>query len=132
MMARSSQSDRPGPRRLGRLATAALVAVAGVGVLSPTAMAAEPVPATLSDLRTTTEALSSTLVLRGDKALTVDPATVKVTVGGQPADVDVSPAAQQPRSTMLVIDTSGSMGATGMGTVRTAVREFLDAVPKDV
>ena len=33
---------------------------------------------------------------------------------------------------MLVIDTSGSMGATGMGTVRSAVREFLDAVPEDV
>jgi len=53
MMARSSHSDRPGLRRAGRLATAAVVAVAGVGVLSPMAMAAEPVPATLSDLRTT-------------------------------------------------------------------------------
>ena len=53
-------------------------------------------------------------------------------MGGKPATVTVQPAAQQSRSTMLVIDTSGSMGATGMGTVRSAVREFLSDVPKDV
>ena len=33
---------------------------------------------------------------------------------------------------MLVIDTSGSMGAAGMATTRAAVRDFLAAVPKDV
>jgi tight adherence protein B len=33
---------------------------------------------------------------------------------------------------MLVIDTSGSMDASGMATVRSAVREFLAAVPQDV
>ncbi len=130
MMARSSHADRTGLRRLGRLVTAALVAVAGVGVVSPMAMAAEPVPATLSDLRTTTEALSSTLVLRGAEALAVDPTTVKVTVGGKPATVKVSPAAQQPRSTMLVIDTSGSMGAAGMGTVRSAVQGLPGCRPR--
>ena len=33
---------------------------------------------------------------------------------------------------MLVIDTSGSMGAAGMATTRSAVSDFLAAVPKDV
>ena len=33
---------------------------------------------------------------------------------------------------MLVIDTSGSMGSSGMTTVRAAVKDFLAAVPKDV
>ena len=33
---------------------------------------------------------------------------------------------------MLVIDTSESMGASGMATVRTAVGDFLAAVPADV
>jgi tight adherence protein B len=133
MMARPARLDRIGLRgRFGRAATAALVAVAGAGVLPPVAMAADTVPATLSDVRTTAGAVNSTLVLRSDQALTVDPNSVKVTVGGQPAGVKVSPAAQQPRSTMLVIDTSGSMGASGMGSVRAAVRDFLAAVPPDV
>ena len=83
-------------------------------------------------MRASDSALSSTLVIRGDDAVAVDPASIKVTVGGKPATVTVAPAAQQPRSTMLVIDTSGSMGASGMGTVRSAVRDFLAAVPDDV
>jgi tight adherence protein B len=133
MMARPSRSDRVGRRgRFGRLATVALVAAAGAGGLSPVATAADSVPASLSDIRTTAAAVNSTLVLRGDQALPVDPASIKVTVGGKPAVVTVAPAAQQARSTMLVIDTSGSMGASGMGTVRSAVRDFLAAVPKDV
>jgi tight adherence protein B len=118
--------------RLGRLATALLMTGAGLGVLSPVATAADSVPASLSDVRTTAAAVNTTLVLRGDKALAVDPSSIKVSVGGKPATVTVAPAAQQPRSTMLVIDTSGSMGASGMATVRSAVRDFLDAVPKDV
>jgi tight adherence protein B len=76
--------------------------------------------------------VSTTLVLRSDKEVTVDPASIKVTLGGRPATVTVTPATQQPRSTMLVIDTSGSMGASGMGTVRSAVRNYLAAVPDDV
>jgi tight adherence protein B len=99
----------------------------------PSALAAEtPLPASLSDIRVAPDALTTTLLVRGDEAVAVDPASVRVTMGGKPAVVSVQPAAQQPRSTMLVIDTSGSMGATGMGTVRSAVRQFLADVPKDV
>ena len=53
------------------------------------------------------------------------PQSVKATLGGESAKVTAKPSAQQPRSTMLVIDTSGSMGASGMATVRTAVSDFL-------
>ena len=120
-------------KRWGRSLFAAAAAVFTLGLVAPAAMAAEaPVPASLSDIRVTKDAVNTTLVVRGDEAVEVDPATVKVTMGGKPATVTVQPAAQQSRSTMLVIDTSGSMGATGMGTVRSAVRQFLSDVPKDV
>jgi tight adherence protein B len=103
-----------------------------LGLPAPMAAAAEPVPASLSDVRAKDAGVSTTLVLRSDKEVTVDPASIKVTLGGRPATVTVTPATQQPRSTMLVIDTSGSMGASGMGTVRSAVRNYLAAVPDDV
>ena len=131
MTARPSTRTRLGAH--GRLAAAALVVAAGIAVVPAVAAAADAVPATLGDVRTTTTAPSArTLVLRGDTAAAVDPASVKVTVGGKPAVVTVAPAAEQPRSTMLVIDTSGSMGASGMATMRAAVKDFLSAVPKDV
>ena len=117
--------------RKGLLASAA--AGAALAVVVPSALAAEtPLPASLSDIRVAPDALTTTLLVRGDEAVAVDPASVRVTMDGKPAVVSVQPAAQQPRSTMLVIDTSGSMGATGMGTVRSAVRQFLADVPKDV
>ena len=44
----------------------------------------------------------------------------------------MKPVAQAKRATMLVVDTSGSMGEAGMATVRTAVAAFLKDVPEDV
>jgi tight adherence protein B len=122
------------PSRLRRLAVlGAVLSAAAATVFAPAASAADTVPATLSDLRVTTDTLSATVVLRSsDKTLVVDPGSVKVTIGGKDATATVASAAQQARSTMLVIDTSGSMGATGMATVRSAVAQFLKVVPKDV
>ena len=45
-----------------------------LGALAPTASAAEPVPASLSDVRVTDSTVTATLVLRGDEPLVVDPA----------------------------------------------------------
>ena len=119
--------------RWGRPLLATGIAALALALVAAPALAADgPLPATLSDIRVTKDAVNTTLVIRGDEAVAADPASVKVTMGGKPAVVTVQPAAQQPRSTMLVIDTSGSMGATGMGTVRSAVRQFLADVPKDV
>ncbi len=44
----------------------------------------------------------------------------------------ITPTNQVKRATMILVDTSGSMGAAGMATVRTAVGSFLGEVPKDV
>jgi tight adherence protein B len=116
-----------------RLSGPLAAAVAVIGVAAPAALAAEaPAPASLSDIRVTSDAVKTTLVVRGDDAAVADPKSIKVTLGGRPASVSVQPAAKQSRTTMLVIDTSGSMGAAGMGTVRSAVRGFLGDVPKDV
>ncbi len=65
-------------------------------------------------------------------AATVDAATLSVDVGGTRLPVRTVPVAQERRATMIVVDTSGSMGASGMQTVRTAVDAFLQTVPADV
>ncbi len=114
----------------------ALLALLGVAVLvllsAPRANAVDVVPGSLSDVRITDARVNTTLVLRSSEPLQVNPAGLKVALGGQSAPVDVVTGEKQARSTMLVIDTSGSMGASGMATVRGAVKKFLDAVPKSV
>ncbi|WP_299442771.1 type II secretion system F family protein [uncultured Phycicoccus sp.] len=101
-------------------------------VLAAPAASAD-VPSTLSDVRVTDSTLTATLVLRStSKALKVNPSSVEATIGGERAKVSVEPAERKDRSTMLVIDTSGSMEASGMATVRAAVKEFLATVPDDV
>ncbi len=112
--------------------TSVLAAVAGVLLVAPSAFAADSVSGSVSDIRVTDKDLTATLVLRADESLTVNSSSVKATLGGKPAKIVVTPGAKQKRSTMLVIDTSGSMGASGMATVRKAVKDFLAAVPKDV
>lgn len=122
-------------RPVRRLLRGVALSVASVGLLvvgAGAAPAAENVRASLSDLRPTDSTVTGTLIIRGDKPLAVDAKSVTATVGGASAPVTVQPAASQPRSTMLVIDTSGSMQASGMVTVRAAVKDFLAAVPDDV
>jgi len=119
------------PAGLRVVARLAVVLLAVAGVTAP-AWAADDIPASLSDLRVSEDQVTGTLVLRSGEAVTVDPDSVTATVGGTEAPIIVEPAEQQQRSTMLVIDTSGSMGAAGMATVRSAVREFLGTVPDDV
>ena len=92
----------------------------------------KPLGASLSDLRPSAAAVDGTLILRGADTVIVDPRSVGATIGGAQTEVTVTPAGAKPRTTMLVIDTSGSMEASGMAIVRTAVKEFLAAVPRDV
>jgi tight adherence protein B len=100
--------------------------------LAPAAGAADSVPADLSDVRVSTDDVTGTLLLRSDQAVSPDYGSVTATIGGQEVPVTLKGAEQQPRTTMLVIDTSGSMEASGMATVRAAVKDFLDTVPDDV
>lgn len=129
---------RPHPTRTRARRGVLPVAVATVAaVLAPLVGAGSAVAAdtsgTLSDVRVTTDQLTATVILRSSsKALRVDPGSVTVTVGGEAAEATVESAEATTRTTMLVIDTSGSMEASGMATVRAAVKQFLNAVPADV
>ena len=86
----------------------------------------------MSDVRSANGHVTGALVIRGVDPAKIDTTQVIARVDGKSAEVKLSPATTQPRSTMLVIDTSGSMGAAGMSTVRAAVKDFLAQVPPDV
>ena len=83
----------------------------------------------MSDVRSANGHVTGALVIRGVDPAKIDTTQVIARVDGKSAEVKLSPATTQPRSTMLVIDTSGSMGAAGMSTVRAAVKDFLAQVP---
>ncbi|MDU0312657.1 type II secretion system F family protein [Phycicoccus sp. M110.8] len=97
-------------------------------------MAAEsPAPASLSALAHQGDDLTGVLSVRGGQdALTIDTSSLRATVGGKTYPVSTRPVSASRRATMLVVDTSGSMGQAGMATVRTSVAAFLADAPRDV
>ncbi|GAA2018667.1 hypothetical protein GCM10009740_03230 [Terrabacter terrae] len=113
----------------------AALAVGFVGVPSG-AVAASDVTVGLSNVKATTNGSGSTLsgviTLRSKVDVQVDPASLKVKIDGQEYPAIVKQAAKLDRRAMLVIDTSGSMGAQGMSTVRKASATYLKTVPADV
>ena len=113
-------------RAAGVVAVAATTLLLGAGVAS-----AEP-SATLSDLRSANGHVTGSLIIRGVDPKKIDTTQVIARVDGKSAVITLTPATTQARTTMLVIDTSGSMGDAGMATVRSAVKDFLAAIPKDV
>lgn len=115
-----------------RRALVALLCLLAVSAPVASQAATAAVQASLSDLRPKATAVDATLIVRGARTMVVDPASVTATIGGKSVAVSVAPAATKARTTMLVIDTSGSMEASGIVTVRSAVKDFLSAVPKDV
>ena len=56
------------------------------------------------------------VTVRADQSsVAVDPASLQASVGSKKYPVSVKPVAQAKRATMLVVDTSGSMGEAGHG-----------------
>jgi tight adherence protein B len=62
----------------------------------------------------------------------VDPKSLVLKVDGKDFPATAQSASSVDRSTILLIDRSGSMGASGMATVRSSVQQFLQSAPKDV
>lgn len=118
-------------RLLPRRGMSALVGVVALATVWVPGAAAEP-SGTISNVSSAGGQLTGTLVVRGVDPALVDLARITASVGGQSAPVVVKRASDGPRATMLVIDTSGSMGASGMAAVRAAVKNFLADVPADV
>jgi tight adherence protein B len=117
------------PRRLG-----AVLALAFAGLLVGAA-SAKAAPAPVVNI-TGIEAKNSNLIglISAGGGAAIDPAlTVTVSGNGYPVDAITSgQGTPVTRTTVLVVDTSGSMGEAGMATVRSAVAAFLKSVPDDV
>ena len=117
------------PRRWGAVAALASAALfAGV-----TSAGAAPSPVVNI---TGIEAKGGNLVglISATGGATIDPG-LSVTVSGTDYPVDAITSGQGTpvtRTTVLVVDTSGSMGEPGMATMRSAVAAFLKSVPDDV
>ncbi len=115
---------------VARVTTLTAAALTALALAAPSASA--EATATMSDLRSADGHVTGSLVIRGVDPAKIDTTQVIARVDGKSAVVKLSPATSSPRTTMLVIDTSGSMGPAGMATTRAAVSDFLAAVPKDV
>ncbi|WP_241668129.1 type II secretion system F family protein [Pedococcus bigeumensis] len=119
-----------GALRIGAAgAAAALVALLMPGAAS----AVDPTPASISSPRFADGQLTGVLTVRAaQKAATIDGGSLSARIGTADYPVSVRPVAQTSRGAMLVVDTSGSMGASGMTTVRSAASAFLADAPADV
>jgi tight adherence protein B len=113
---------------------AAAAATTLVTLLVPGAAGAvDAAPGSVSSLRFADGQLTGVLTVRAvQKAASIDAGSLRAKIGTAEYPVSVRPVAQTSRGAMLVVDTSGSMGASGMTTVRSAASAFLADAPADV
>ncbi|MGL5866694.1 MAG: type II secretion system F family protein [Dermatophilaceae bacterium] len=120
-------------QRLARGLAALGIAVGAAFLAVDPAVAAEAPVATLTDVTVDAAGASGLLSVRaGTVPLAIDSSGLAAELGGAPVDVEISAVEKARRTAVLVIDTSGSMGDTGMAVVRSAVATYLGAVPDDV
>lgn len=119
-------------RGLFRAAAALAVLVGLVLGTTPGAFAADEVSASLSEVRATDGKVTGVLTLRSTTPAPVAQGSLKATIDGTEYPVTFTQEPAAVRRAMLVIDTSGSMGADGMRTVRSATAAYLKQVPADV
>ncbi|HEY8306579.1 MAG TPA: VWA domain-containing protein [Lapillicoccus sp.] len=119
-------------RRVVRAVLVAASALVAVVLLSGAALA--DTGASLSSVKRGADGtVTGTLtVSAGTDTAVVDMSTLRLVVEGQEYKVDGSPGSTLARSTILLIDRSGSMRDSGMSTVRSSVAQFLSTAPKDV
>ena len=117
-------------RLVVRLLASGLLGLLGLVLAAHTASA--DVEASISDVRSTAAGALGVLTFRSVNAVQVDPESLTATVDDVPVEATVSKTTYLKRTAMLVIDTSGSMGADGMSTVRSATKAYLKEAPNDV
>lgn len=109
-----------------------MAALVALGVPSG-ASAVDSSPASLSSVKFADGQLTGVVTVRGSQqAATIDAGTVRATIGDADYPVSLRPAAKSSRGAYLVVDTSGSMGESGMATARSAASAFLADAPADV
>ena len=114
---------------------ARLLATIGLGlavVLLGAAPAGAATKVSISDVASAGQDLTGVLTFRSEQVVQVDTDSLTATVDGEDRPASVSSSTSIKRTAMLVIDTSGSMGAEGMSTVREAARTYLAEAPDDV
>lgn len=119
---------RGAPRVLRALLTAGVVAL----VAAAPAAAADSPAVTVTGIEVKSDNLIG--LISASSGADIDP-SLTVTVAGKAYPVDAITSGQGSpvtRTAVIVVDTSGSMGATGMATVRSSVAAFLKSVPDDV
>lgn len=109
-----------------------MAALVALGVPAA-ASAVDSSPASLSSVKFADGQLTGVVTVRGSQqAATIDSGTVRATIGDTDYPVSLRPAAKSSRGAYLVVDTSGSMGESGMATARGAASAFLADAPADV
>ena len=119
-------------RGVRRLLAALAVAAAGIVPVALPALAADPVTVSISDVKATDASVTGVLTFRSANPVQVDAGTLTAAIDGVATPAEVSKSTHIARSAMLVIDTSGSMGTSGMATVRSATKVYLKEAPEDV
>ena len=117
-----------------RLALAGLLAMA-LGVFGAGVANAADGDASLSSLsRAPDGTVNGVLTVQpfGNAPAVVDTGSLVMSVDGQDFPAKAQSASSVERSTILLIDRSGSMRDSGMATVRASVTQFLQSVPPDV
>lgn len=97
---------------------------------APTAQAATEV--SVNDVKSSDTAITGLLTFRSPDVVEVDPSSFTASIDGAEASATIQKSVHGMRTSVLVIDTSGSMGASGMATVRAATKAYLQEVPPDV
>lgn len=122
-------------------AGAVLLTVLSATAASGTATAADPQPsAGLAAVRAENGQVRFVFTATGLTSGTrLDPASLRVTLGGAPVEATAraaagaaSTTALPPRTVLVVLDTSGSMSGGGLETARQAATDFARLLPADV
>ena len=118
-------------RRWGlALAAGALVFLTGTPLA---AVAAPSSQGSLTDVQIDGTQLNATLTLpEGQTGANLAAGSLRASIGGASTTVSLATVRQVARTAMLVIDTSGSMGVTGIAAATQAAKTYLAAAPADV
>jgi len=105
------------------------LAAGSLAFLVATPMAAVAAPSSegsLTDVQLVGTQLSATLTLPvGETGASLTPGSLRASVGGASTAVSLATVRPDARTAMLVIDTSGSMGATGIAAATQAAKTYL-------
>ncbi|WP_328993412.1 VWA domain-containing protein [Kribbella sp. NBC_01245] len=113
-------------------------AVACLAVALPTAAQADSKPSARIDSVQVSQGRASFVLTTANVSGKLDSKTVRVDAGGTALPASVTPVSSTttssapPRGVMIVLDTSGSMAASGIAAARQAALSYLTALPSDV